>query len=205
VEPPYPDRGEVMGLLRACRPIETVPEVAAWCVAGGLPGRVPAAVLPDVYPWPAWWPFRGRPWRLVASMVDAAGVVRSMHGRATEPVENGKTRWPMDRRATGLLFADPWVGRPMLRGLVAPTRVVVAEGMTDYLAAACRYARRDTAVLGASAGGFLALGMAAIPKSAVVYAWTDPNAAGDRYAAEIVRALRGWNVQRVDLRRRRRV
>lgn len=199
---PFPDERELWGLLRACRPLRDVPEVQAWCRGRRFVDHLPAAVLPDVYRWPAWWPFRGRPWRLVVSMVDHTGTVRSLHARATEDTDRGKTRWPFERRATGLLFADPVVGRPMLRGKAAPRRVVVAEGITDYLAA-CRHAGGDTAVLGATSGGFLSLGLAAIPKSAVVYAWTDPDATGDRYAAEIARALPSFDVKRVDLRRRR--
>lgn len=178
-ELPFPDERELWRLLRACRPVSDAPEVAAWCAERRFSARLPAAVLPDVYRWPPWWPFRGRPWRLVCSMVDAGGVVRGLHARATEPTDRGKTRWPLDRRATGLLFADPWTARPMLRGKATPRRVVVAEGITDYLAAS-RHAGPDTAILGAASGGFAALGMAGIPRTATVYAWTDPDAAGDR-------------------------
>lgn len=190
VEVPFPDPVELRGLLRACRSVGAVPDVQEWCRGRGFGGAVPAAVLPDVYPWPAWWPFRGRPWRLVVSMVDASGAVRSMHGRATEETDRGKTRWPLERRAGGLLFADPRTARPMLTGKGEASRIVVVEGITDYLAVASR-APAGTAVLGACSGGFAALGQARITAGAVVYAATDPDAAGERYAGEIAAAFRG--------------
>lgn len=200
---PYPDPGELAGLLRACRRVEETPEVAEWCRGRGWTVPVPAAVLPDVTRWPSWWPFRGRPWRLVVSMVDAAGTIRSMHARATEelpPDRDGKTRWPFERRATGLLFADPGVGRRMLRGEIQPRRVLVVEGMTDYLAA-CAWQRagrhEDTAVLGATSGGFAALAMAGVPRDATVGVATDADAAGDRYATEVVAALAPRDVRRI--------
>jgi len=204
VQVPYPDREELLSLLRACRPVEAVPDVAGWCERRGITGRVHGAVLPDVHRWPAWWPFRARPWRLIVPMVDALGVVTSMHGRATEDDEGrGKTRCPYDRRGDGLFFADPVVGRPMLRGKANPARVVVVEGITDYLSAA-RYATADgggTAVLGGISGSFGAMAQARIPAGATVYAWTDADEAGDRYAREIGRALRDRDVQRIDFRR----
>lgn len=201
---PYSDRDELLALLRACRPVEAVPEVAGWCERRGIVGRVHGAVLPDVHRWPTWWPYRARPWRLVVPMVDALGVVTSMHGRATEDDGGrGKTRCPYDRRGDGLFFADPVVGRPMLRGKARPARVVVVEGITDYLAAA-RHATVDgggTAVLGGISGSFGAMAQAAIPAGATVYAWTDADEAGDRYASEILRALRDHDVKRIDFRR----
>lgn len=203
---PWPDPTELRRLLGACRPVPAVPEVAAWVAGRGMdPALVPAAVLPDVAPWPPWWPFRGRPWRLVVSAVDALGVPRSIHARATEDTDRGKTRWPLERRCQGLVFADPRVARPMLQGLARPARVVVCEGVTDYLAAA-QHATTDRgglAVLGAASGGFAALRDAAVPADAVVYAWTDHDAAGDRYAAEIVAALPDHDVRRVRAARSR--
>ena len=201
---PYPDRDELLSLLRACRPVEDVREVKAWCEARGIVGRVHGAVLPDVHPWPAWWPFRARPWRLVCPMVDAMGAVTSIHARATEDEGGrGKTRCPFERRGDGLFFADPLVARPMLRAQATPARVVVVEGITDYLAAA-RHATQDnggTAVLGGISGSFGAMAQACIPEAATVYAWTDADEAGDRYATEIARALKGRDVRRIDFRR----
>lgn len=198
-EEPYPDEGELRGLLGACGRVTESRAVAEWCVGRGFdPQVVPAAVLPSHHPWPAWWPYRGSPWRLVCSMVDSSGAIRSMHGRATEATERGKTRWPLERRATGLLFADPWIGRPMLRGLsVAVDRIVVVEGITDYLAMSSRRPE-GVAVLGACSGGFAALGSARLP-DVPVYVATDGDVAGMRYADEVGRALPGRDLRRVHM------
>lgn len=51
---PYPDHDQLLGLLGACRKIQTVPPVLDWCKSRGWNRPVPAAVLPDVYPWPTW-------------------------------------------------------------------------------------------------------------------------------------------------------
>lgn len=192
-ELPYPAEAELWRLLRACRPVLTSRPAAAFWARRRFGSAYPAAVLPDVFPWPAWWPFRGAPWSLVVSMVDATGAVRSLHARHVEAVavEGGKTRWPFERNAKRLLFADPMVGRPMLRGEATDVRrVLVVEGITDYLAAASRPSP-GLAVLGACSGGFGALSEIRIPSDAVVFAATDTDPAGDRYAAEIAHALRG--------------
>jgi len=198
-ETAYPDLVELRLLLGACARVVDRIEVAEWCMGRGFStATIPAAVLPSHHPWPAWWPYRGSPWRLVCSMVDARGVIRSMHGRATEATERGKTRWPFETRATGLLFADPWIARPMLRGIdVQVERVVVVEGITDYLALSCRQPS-GTAVIGACSGGFGALAVARLP-GVPVYIATDGDAAGQRYAAEVERALPGADLRRVVL------
>lgn len=192
-EAPYPAQAELWRLLRACRPVLTSAPAAAFWARRRFGPAYPAAVLPDVFPWPSWWPFRGSPWSLVVSMVDAGGTVRSIHARHTEAVavEGGKTRWPFERNAKRLLFADPALARPMLRGeAVAVRQVLVVEGITDYLAAASRPSP-GLAVVGACSGGFGALADIRIPPDAVVYAATDTDPAGDRYASEIAHALRG--------------
>ena len=89
----------------------------------------------------------------------------------------------------------------MLRGEASPRRVIVCEGMTDYLAAACR-APADVAVLGASSGGFGALRGVKIPNGATVVIATDDDKAGDAYAAEIRAALAGREITLKDWRRR---
>jgi len=206
-EQPYPDGRELRGLLGECSEVRSCVAVARWCVSRGFdPARVPAAVLPDRYDYPAWWPYGARPWRLVVSMVDGRGAIQSMHARATEDTDRGKTRWPYDRRASGLLFADPVGARPLLRGAECSgwvSRVVVVEGITDYLAAAGRAVAgrqdRGTAVLGACSGGFAALSALAAVWSGPVYVATDSDTAGQRYAAEVERALPGADLRRVVL------
>lgn len=202
-EPEYPDARAVLALLRACRPPAHVPAVAEWCRGRGLDvAGLPAGVLPDVYPWPPWWPWGARSWRLVVAACDARGVVRSLHARASPDPGDGapKTRWPRGCRCTGLLFASP-AARAWLRGAApAPARLLVAEGITDYLAAT-QTARRapGTLVLGAASGGFGALAEAPIPRATRVLVATDPDAAGDRYAAQVLAAIPRHDVRRVRL------
>jgi hypothetical protein len=203
VEEPYPDSAELWRLLRACRPVSTSRAAMAFWVRRRFGAAYPAAVLPDVFPWPRWWPFRGAPWSLVVSMVDASGEVRSIHARHVEAVavEGGKTRWPFERNAKRLLFADPVLARPMLRGVDVPVRrLLVVEGITDYLAAASRPSP-GLAVVGACSGGFGALSSIRVPSGVVAFVATDSDAAGNRYASEIAHALTGKcaDVRRVRL------
>lgn len=200
-EAPYADPDELRAFLRACRRLDDVPAVRAWADRRGFGPRTHAAVVPDVYPWPKWWPFRGKPWRCIVSAVDPAGVVRNVHGRNTEGTDDtdGRTRWAAGVRATGLFFADPIVARPMLTGKGEAKAVVVVEGITDYIALGSR-APAGMAVLGATSGGFAALAQARITPGVVVYAGTDKDPAGDRYANEIYTAFRGTgrDVRRID-------
>lgn len=189
-EPGYPDATELGRLLAACRPVEAADEASVFCRARGWSLPVPAAVLPEVYPWPRWWGFgRERVWRLAVTAVDARGHIRSLHARAIVETAGGKTRWPVGCGCRRLLFADPVVGRPMLRGAAAPSCVLVVEGITDYLAA-CAQHLPDVAILGATSGGFAALGDARLGDAEVVIA-TDADTAGDAYATEIRRWVPG--------------
>ncbi len=190
---PYPDEYELWRLLRSCRPIATSKVAVDFWQRRKFGAATPAAVLPDVFPWPKWWPFRGAPYSIVVSMVDCNGSVKSIHTRHTEhvPVTEGKTRWPYERGARSLLFADPFTARPMLKGApVQVERLVIGEGITDYLAMASR-PKPGLAVIGACSGGFGALSDIIVPKSVVAYIAVDNDAAGDRYAEEIKHALRG--------------
>lgn len=202
-ERPFPEEPELARLLAACRPVGTDPVVAEYCVRRGFGPRLAAAALPDVYPWPTWWGFgRARVWRLCVTACDAGGKVRSLHARAVVDTAEGKTRWPAGRRCRGLLFADPLVGRRLLRrqALRVPVRrFVVVEGITDYLAVSSRCGD-DTAVFGATSGGFSALATASIPADLPGLIWTDPDATGDRYAAEIIAALPHHDLRRMPRR-----
>lgn len=192
-EEPYPDQHELWRLLRACRPVPTSKAATAFWARRGFGSVYPAAVLPDVFPWPRWWPFRGAPWSLVVSMVDAAGTVQSIHARHVEsiPVEGGKTRWPFERNARRLLFADPVLARPMLRGQpVDVRRILVVEGITDYLAAASRPSP-GLAIVGACSGGFGALSSIRVPPGVTAFVATDHDTTGNRYADEVAHALTG--------------
>lgn len=206
----YPPAEEVVTLWDACRRVGTtvfpahaldldgadflrrreLPPMAlrALDVARWLP-------LPDSgYPWPSWWPgATWGPWRLAVLGYDpATGQARSLHARRVDPAGGSpKNRWPRGCRAGGLVFADP-VGLAMLRGEAAPEVVLVAEGLTDFLAfavaAACR--ERRPAVLGGDGGGWAALDRVGWPRGCRVILSADPDDAGDRYVRKARAALR---------------
>lgn len=184
-EPEFPDHDALVRLLRACRAPADAPEMHDWFRSRGWTRRLPAGILPDLYRWPKFWPFRE--YKLVVSMVDATGRVVSMHGRypgANPPENMGKTRWPFGCRSKGVFFADPVVCRPWLRGGPAPVGVLVTEGVTSYLSAACA-APAGWAILGADNGSFPLLPI--IDRSIPTFIATDrydPDGTGDRYWRE---------------------
>ncbi len=90
-----------------------------------------------------------------------------------------------------------WIPDPLL--------AVICEGEGDWLTYATWRALRDPsipafAVLGIVAGAWTEDIASRIPTGTRVNVWTDPDAAGDRYAAEIRRTLNS----RCDVRRPRR-
>ena len=189
-EAAFPNRDELLRLLSTCRAPKDAPELHAWFHERGWTRRLPAAVLPDLYRWPKFWPFRE--YRLVVSLVDASGKIVSMHGRypsATVPNNMGKTRWPAGCRSRGAFFADPRVARPWLRGGPAPVAVLVTEGITSYLSAACAVPK-GWAVLGADNGSFPLLPVPdrTIP-TFVATDCNDPDKTGDRYWREAKRRI----------------
>lgn len=190
---PYPDEGELARFLSLGGAVEHDREVAAFWHARGFGARTGAAwALPAVHRpgWPEWWGcgYR-RTWRLACPMVDATGTIRSVHARAVVDDEGrGKTRSPKERRLDSLLFADPWIAVPMLRGERVACDVLVAEGITDYCALTS-IALPGVAILGGISGSFRALAEVRLPPGCVVFVGTDNDAAGDKYAAEVVAAV----------------
>lgn len=207
--PEYPEPSELRALLRRARPLAEAPDGPAsrFLEERGFSRSAPAGLLlrveGDEEPWPEWWPW-GAGWPLVVSAVDARGIVRSVHARAVvRQPGRPKTRWPLDRLATGLLFAEPVVARPMLRrsDCTSPgvRTVLVCEGLTDYLwACQATAGRPEMAVLGGTSGSWAALGDVRWPDGARVFAFMDPDEAGARYLAQIRRAV-PLRVDAVDL------
>lgn len=184
---PYPDRDEVLHMLRTTTHLHARHEARIWAEARGWRAETitAARVLAPMH-WPHWWPWGSAPWAVVVPAVDGDGVVRSLHARSIVADTCPKTRWPRDRRATGLLFADPDRARPMLRGDAVTVRgIVIAEGITDYIAA-CTAAQglEGIGVLGATSGGFAALADA-LPLGVPCWIATDADGAGERYATEL--------------------
>lgn len=191
----YPD--DVEAFLALGGPVEDDAEVHAfWSSRGYGPHTDAFCALPTYAPWPDWWGCgRAKLWRLAAPMYDAHGVVRSVHARAVRDPgvyasgprkgeKRPKTHAPYNVRGDGLLFADPWLGRWLLRGESVPERVLVVEGITDY-AAVTSQRIPGLAVLGGISGSFKALADVRWPTGCVLYLGTDNDTAGDAYAAEV--------------------
>lgn len=188
---PFPPRPALLALLRACVSPAQTTILHPWFRSRGWTRRLPAGVLPDLDIYPAFWPHRAH--RLLVPCVSTTGEIVSMHGRIpSKDAPQGKTRWPYRCASKPLFFADPWVGRPMLRGEITPRRILIVEGVTSYLSACC-HAPADTAIIGADNGSFPFLAETVIPRlDAPVYAapdCNDPDRTGDRYWREIKRAV----------------
>ena len=197
VEVPYPDADELAHFLTLGGPVEDDPEVAAFWHARGFGARTGATwALSERARWPAWWPLGYRSlYRLACPMYDARGVVRSVHARAVRDPgtwPDGKPRMktcaPKGVRGDSLLFADPWIAVPMLRGERVSCDILTIEGITDNCAVTS-VALPGLAILGGISGSFKALADVRLPPGCVVFVGTDNDPAGDKYAAEVVAAI----------------
>ena len=223
-----PPQDEVLSFWEASRPLAAArkhdPEALAFLRERGLEPALDAIATADLARltptrngtrWPVWWPAgRARAWRLLVPAFDARGVLTSLHARAVEPVVNDKGEplprqlWPGSRRgqrydASGLFFADP-AALAMMRGEVVEglRTLLICEGLTDWLAAAAwcaLHARNDVAVLGGVSGSFPALAEVSAPEGVRVLAAVDADPAGDRYFAQIEKALPSAEAQRLRL------
>lgn len=201
--PPTP--AEVAAFLRACPPAASDPAVAAYLTGRHIdPTKVSAGAVPLGMA-NRWWPLSwSRSWRLVVPAFDGDGRLRILHARAIDG-STPKTRWPLNSEASGVLFASR-LGRALLRGEAAPTRLLVTEGLPDFLDA-CSQADDDLAVLSVESGSTPAFDALRerLPASTRVYVSTHADLAGDRYAQGIADALAPHPCRRVplDLLRRR--
>ena len=126
---------------------------------------------------------------LVVALVDAAGVVRSLHARRTDPSDKVKCTLPVGRSSKGLLMASP-SARVWLRGGTRPERVVLVEGLTDYLMA-CSVLGRGAGVLGILSGS--------PPIPGVDVLCLDPDPPGTRYLKKQLPSSPSARVLRKDL------
>jgi hypothetical protein len=186
-------------MLRACERPANVPEVAAYLEGRGLdPSKVPAGVVPARFS-ASWWPRAwSSTWRLVVPAVSGRGELLSVQVRAVAGDVEPRMRWPYGCSAGGLLFADPTRARPLLRREPSPaTRLVIAEGLTDYLTVASG-SGEDTAVLGVASGSVVALRLLELPETirSVIVA-TDYDRQGEVYAQQIAEALAPRPVRRL--------
>lgn len=199
-------------------PVVDAPAVAAWLAGRGI-GSADVAdldlarVLRAGAALPGWaWGPGGR-WDRTGYIVilptwDAAGRLAGLRARFPgRPAPLPKELAPAGRPVAGHVYADH-LARRMLAGeanaiaMVWRVGMVIAEGATDYLAAAARCGTGEAAgeypaVIGIMSGAWTADLAARVPDRATVTIATDPDPAGEGYAAEIARTLGG----RCELRR----
>jgi hypothetical protein len=204
---------EVRALWDACRPCCADADIAAWLrsrvVDPALVDRLGLArALPSGLAGPRWASYRGQAaaparwaalgYRVIVPMYDAAGDLRSVRARYIGPSGDDlpKALPPSGYGCKGLVMACP-LAAIMLAVAGWPwwaeRRVVIAEGEPDFLTWATRgELPRKLAVLGVGGSGQWTEALAdRIPNESNVIIRTDPDDAGDAYAAEIVASLRG--------------
>lgn len=208
--PPRPDPEEVAAAWELARPVTRDREVAAWLAGRGLdPARVEdfdlARALPADARLPRWAVCRGVPWlaggyRLVVQGWSSTREPESLHARcilaSPPPGPRGdalpKSAWPAGYAAAGLVMACG-LGRQLLQTGELPSwwpagellRVVIAEGLPDFLTWAPRFsdgALDAPAVFGVTSGGWAPEIGARVPSGTKVAIRTDRDRAGDAYA-----------------------
>lgn len=197
----YPSERSLGDLL--AETVETCddPEVAAWLRSRGLgPELVDDRYLARALPatasvLPRWAAYRGSPWtrtghRLIFPVYDAEGVMRAVRSGRVSEGDSPKRLPPGGHKAAGLVLADA-LAVAMLRETAEPRRVLFVEGEPDYLTHATRDYEIPTAVIGLLSGAWNADFAKRVPSSARVIVRTDHDKAGDKYAEEVSRSLRG--------------
>lgn len=206
--PRRPPEGEVDALWDRCLPATDDADVRAWLeqrlrhqarvlrVADrDLARALPRDALPD------WCRYLGESWwdtthRLLVAMYGPGGRLESLHARALRPTRPGdKAASPRGAAVRGLVMADA-LGRELLAGNALPLvgRVLIAEGVPDFLTAATHYgdtAEDAPAVLGVISGSWTSAIAATIPTGWTVIIATDHDADGEKYAAHIHATLTG--------------
>lgn len=200
----YPDAADVASLWAMGGSVLDDPAAGGHLVGRGLDARAVASLdllraLPVGAALPSWARYRGRPWtesghRMIARVFDAAGVFRSVRAWRVEGEAAAKRLPPGGHKATGLVLANR-LGQELLTGKRAvPTVVVVSEGEPDFATAATAWPR--VAVFGITSGSWSDDFAKRIPLGSEVIVRTHNDAAGDKYAGEIVKSVKARAVVR---------
>jgi hypothetical protein len=195
----YPNASELAGLLGACRPVTKDPEISAHLEQRGIDPELVAdeslaMALPVKASCPRWAGYQGSPWtetghRLVLPVVGPSGGILSVRAWRVSEGDSPKRLPPGGCKASGLVLACPMT-LAWLRGTWLPSRILIAEGEPDFLAAALWRTRLPYARLGIVSGSWTAEFSQKCCAGLDVYLWSDKDAAGDRYASEVDRSVR---------------
>jgi hypothetical protein len=202
--PEYAPALEVAALWDAADPVTDDCEASGYLVSRRIdPDAVAAAnllrVLPRGAAVPSWARYRGQTWvetghRLLARLWGADGRCVSLRAWRITAGDSPKRLPPTGHRCSGHVLANrPAVG--MLLGKARPRRLVVAEGEPDWTNASLQWPA--VAVVGTGSGWWSTELAARVPDGCCVVLWTDPDAAGQRYAEQITKTLG----ERVEVRR----
>ena len=214
-DPVRPPLEEVADVWDRAGPVTADPEVAAWLRGRGLdPARVQdmdvaRAIRPDAA-LPRWERCRGVPWirggfRIIVQGWTALGTMESVHARCilktppTAPDGSAlpKGAWPASGpgSASGLIMANG-LALQLLRGQWTegePLRVVIAEGVPDFLTWSC--CQPDLVIFGVTAGSWKEEHAARLPDGSRVVIWTHADPAGDKYATKVAETFAGRRVE----------
>jgi hypothetical protein len=210
--PARPPRAEVDALWADSRPVGSDRDVCAWFAhrygsdAASFSERTElwdlARAIPENLHLPGWAWSRGGTWtetghRILFRLWDRMGQAVSLRARSIDPATIPKSLAPAGYSVRGLVLADP-LGAQLLAGTVPEWweahDVVIAEGEPDWLLWAAR--QRDSepqgpACFGIDAGAWCRKIADRVPDGARVAVRTHADAAGARYARQIVTTLRG--------------
>jgi hypothetical protein len=190
---PYLDEAVVRETWARSSLVSVDRDVSRYLVARRLdPELVAARGLAKVLdaPAPEWATYGRQSWlqtghRMIFRVFDAWGVARGVRACRVVDGESPKRLPATGYRAGELVLANraAWA---MLRG-DAPPEILIAEGETDWLTLAT--VKPDLPVLGIGSGAWTKDFADAIPADSDVYVYTDPDDAGERYAAKIFETL----------------
>lgn len=205
--PEYPDGAEVNALWTACTKVALDGEAVQYLKQRGIdPVAVSrldlARVLAPTTALPRWARYRGehetaRTWmesghRLILPVYDCDGRMRSVRAWRIVDGDTPKRLPPAGHRTAQLLLANAsaltWLRHSEDMAFGPPTmQLIVCEGEPDYCARATL--TDDEPVVGILSGSWHAGFANKIPSLSEIILRTDCDAAGDRYAQEIVASV----------------
>lgn len=200
----YPPAAEVAALWAAAGSVLDDPASGGHLVGRKLDARTVASLgllraLPDGAVLPSWARYRGKPWtesghRMIARVFDAAGACRSVRAWRVEGDAPAKRLPPGGHRADGLVLANNRA-QEMLAGVrAAPRVIVVAEGEPDFVT--CSIVWPSLSVLGIMSGSWSEEFARRVPLGSEVIVRTHNDQAGEKYADEVIKTVKGRAVVR---------
>lgn len=192
----YPDAREVAEFWRVCGKVGRSPEASRMLLRRGirfdLVDDLSLARSTDGRLLPRGATYKGVSWvrtghTLILPSWDATGALRSVRGWMVSG-GNFPKRLPLSGfRQSGLVLANrPAVA--MLRGAACPLRLWIVEGEPDFLSAATEFGIFD-AVIGIGSGSWTDEFARRVPIGTKVMVATHADAAGDRYADQVIASL----------------